>query len=107
MIKRISERWRLLSGQDYWKNLLEPLDIDLRRYIIHYGERAQATYETFNDQKLSRHAGSSIYARMNLFDHVGLIKENPFKYKTVKYLYATSAIDPSRCIHNEVIVKRC
>lgn len=88
----ISERWKLLSGEENWKNLLEPLDIDLRRYIIHYGERAEATYDTFNNQKVSRFAGSSIYAETHLFDCVGLLQGNPFKYNAVKYLYATSKI---------------
>ncbi|KAH9791276.1 Lipase 3 domain-containing protein [Citrus sinensis] len=41
MIGSIKEKWRVLSGNDNWKDLLDPLDIDLRRYIIHYGERAQ------------------------------------------------------------------
>lgn len=28
----ISKKWRHLSGQTYWKDLLDPLDFDLRRY---------------------------------------------------------------------------
>ncbi|KAI9079035.1 hypothetical protein K1719_038987 [Acacia pycnantha] len=48
----IARRWRVLSGKDNWKNLLNPLDIDLRRSIIHYGERTQATYDTFIREKL-------------------------------------------------------
>lgn len=91
-MKSIAQRWRLLSGQDNWKNLLEPLDLDLRRYIIHYGERAQATYDTFNNLKESKYAGSSIYSKGNLFQNVGLYKGNPFEYRVVKYLYATSKI---------------
>lgn len=55
MMEGISHRWRLLSGQENWKNLLDPLDIDVRRYIIHYGEMVQATYDTFNSEKLSRY----------------------------------------------------
>ncbi|XP_027172858.1 phospholipase A1-II 1-like [Coffea eugenioides] len=90
MLKGIPQRWRLLSGQDNWKNLLDPLDIDLRRYIIHYGERAQATYDTFDHEKASKYAGSSLYKPDVLFKSVGLYKRNPFKYKVVKYLYATS-----------------
>ncbi|KAL2555806.1 Phospholipase A1-IIgamma [Forsythia ovata] len=88
----ISHRWRLLSGQENWKNLLDPLDIDVRRYIIHYGAMAQATYDTFNSEKLSRYAGSSRYARRHLLARVGLEKGNIFKYEIVKYIYATSSI---------------
>lgn len=92
MLKGIPQRWRLLSGQENWKNLLDPLDIDLRRYIIHYGERAQATYDTFDHEQVSKYAGSSLYKPGVLFKSIGLCKNNPFRYKVVKYLYATSKI---------------
>lgn len=82
----------MLSGQDNWKNLLDPLDIDLRRYIIHYGEMAQATYDSFNAEKASKYTGDSRYARKKLFSRVGLAKASPFKYKATKYFYATSQI---------------
>ncbi|KAL7219357.1 hypothetical protein ACSBR2_012429 [Camellia fascicularis] len=73
MIENIARRWRVLSGQDNWKNLLDPLDIDLRCYIIHYGEMAQATYDIFNTEKTSEYAGSSRYSRKNLRISVGTI----------------------------------
>lgn len=88
----ISEKWRQLSGEDHWQNLLAPLDIDLRQYILHYGERAQAAYDTFNFEPRSKYAGSSIYARKYLFANVGLEKGNPYKYDVVKYFYATSKL---------------
>lgn len=95
MIKGIAERWRTLSGKDDWKKLLDPLDIDLRNYIIHYGELAQATYDTFNKEAKSKFAGSSIYSRNNLFRQVGLTKGGSrpyYTYNPTKYLYATSEI---------------
>ncbi|PSS24593.1 Phospholipase [Actinidia chinensis var. chinensis] len=92
MIGNIAKKWRLLSGENYWKGLLDPLDIDLRRYIIHYGEMAQATYDSFNSQKASKFAGSSLYAKGDIFSRVGIDKGNPFKYYVTKYLYATSSI---------------
>ncbi|KAK4259652.1 hypothetical protein QN277_005962 [Acacia crassicarpa] len=88
----IAQRWRVLSGQDQWEGLLNPLDIDLRRYIIHYGERTQATYDTFISETNSKYAGASKYAKKNLFARVGLEIGNPFKYSVTKYLYATSQI---------------
>ncbi|KAF3955314.1 hypothetical protein CMV_019456 [Castanea mollissima] len=89
----IAKKWRFLSGENNWKHLLEPLDIDLRRYIIHYGEMAQATYDAFDTEKMSKFAGSSRYAKKDFFSKVNLEKGNPFKYRVTKFLYATSNID--------------
>jgi hypothetical protein len=88
----IAKKWEKLSGQDNWEDLLNPLDIDLRRYIIHYGEMTQATYDAFDSEKVSRYAGSSRYGKKDFFSKVNLEKRNPFKYKVTKFLYATSSI---------------
>lgn len=89
---KIANRWKFLSGQKNWEGLLDPLDYDLRRYIIHYGQMAQATYDTFNFEKASKYAGSSLFAKKDLFFKIGLENNgNPFKYKVTKYFYATSS----------------
>ncbi|KAL6504814.1 hypothetical protein OROHE_023572 [Orobanche hederae] len=87
----IAQKWEILSGTTHWAGMLDPLDSDLRRCIIHYGQMAQATYDTFNSVKASKYAGSSRYAKDSLFFKVGLDKGNPFKYHVTKYLYATSS----------------
>nr|POF19223.1 phospholipase a1-iigamma [Quercus suber] len=89
----IAKKWKFLSAENNWKHLLEPLDIDLRRYIIHYGEMAQATYDAFDTEKMSKFAGSSRYLKKDFFSKVNLEKGNPFKYRVTKFLYATSNID--------------
>lgn len=90
MGSNIARKWRELSGQNKWKGLLDPLDIDLRRYIIHYGQLVQASYDAFISERASRYAGNCRYDERDLFSKVGLEKGNPFKYAVTKYLYATS-----------------
>lgn len=93
MRNNIAKRWRILSGQNNWKDLLDPLDVDLRQYIIHYAQMAQATYDAFNREKASKYAGSSRYPKKDLFCKVCLEKGNNFcKYNVTKYFYATSEI---------------
>lgn len=87
-----AKKWKSLSGQNHWEGLLDPLDIDLRRYIIHYGEMTQATYDAFDTEKVSRFAGSSRYAKGDFFPKVFLEKGNPFKYTVTKFFYATSSV---------------
>ncbi|KAL2245748.1 phospholipase A1-IIgamma-like [Sesamum indicum] len=90
MIGGIAQRWRLLSGHNNWTNLLKPLDSDLQRYLLHYGGMAQATNDAFDFDILSKYIGYSKFSRKHLFERCGLVKGNPFRYKAVKYIYATS-----------------
>ncbi|CAL0334438.1 unnamed protein product [Lupinus luteus] len=88
----MTKTWHELSGQDHWKGLLDPLDIDMRHYIIQYGELAQSAYDAFITEKASKYAGGSRYAKRDFFSKVGLEKGNPLKYSVTKFLYATSSI---------------
>ncbi|KAL9172975.1 hypothetical protein ABFS82_03G084300 [Erythranthe guttata] len=89
---RVAERWQLLSGTTNWKDLLDPLDLNLRQYILHYGSMAQATYDTFISEKASKYAGASRYSKKDLLSKVGIeYKANPYKYRVTKYFYAASS----------------
>lgn len=91
----IANNWKELSGENDWEDLLDPLNVNLRQYIIHYGERVQAVYDSFNHDKSSPLYGFPLYAPKDLFSNVGLEKGNPFKYTITNYLYAMTDIDSS------------
>ena len=89
----IAENWEALSGKNGWKDLVEPLDIDLRRYLIHYGERAGAIADAFISEKKSKNCGLPRYPPETMFSDVGLDKGNPFKYKVTKIFYKLAPLN--------------
>jgi hypothetical protein len=92
----IASRWRELHGKDSWKGLLDPLDMDLRASVIAYGELAQATYDGFNTEARSPHAGACLYGHADLLaacdsagGGAGGISD---RYRVTKFVYATSGL---------------
>ncbi|CAD5183185.1 phospholipase A1-II 1 [Musa acuminata AAA Group] len=92
MTGSIAKRWRVLQGKDSWKGLLDPLDVDLRRSLVLYGEMAQAVYDGFIRQKKSRFAGAPLYARSNILQKVALSQGQERLYRVTKFFYATSGV---------------
>ncbi|CAN6813622.1 unnamed protein product [Brassica oleracea] len=97
MVGDIAKRWKQLSGDSKWKDLLDPLDLDLRRYILHYGDMAEVGYVTFNSDRRSKYVGDSCYTKEELFARTGYLKANPFRYEVTKYIYGTSSIRLPEC----------
>lgn len=92
----IASRWRELHGKDSWKGLLDPLDMDLRASVIAYGELSQATYDGFNTEARSPHAGACLYGHADLLaasdsagGGAGGISD---RYRVTKFVYATSGL---------------
>ena len=93
---QLTQRWKELHGLNQWKGLLDPLDIDLRKNILHYGELAQACYNSFDTDEHSKYTGTCKFSKDEFFEKVGLVKGKdapPFGYKIVRYLYACCSID--------------
>ncbi|OMO65336.1 Lipase, class 3 [Corchorus olitorius] len=82
----IASRWAELSGKTNWDNLLHPLDLDLRRLLIHYHQRAAAAGTIFNSEtRLSRYPPEALFATSGF--EVG----NPYKYRVTNFIYAVPA----------------
>ncbi|WCJ30715.1 alpha/beta-Hydrolases superfamily protein [Euphorbia peplus] len=90
----IASNWKALSGiQNNWNGLLDPIDNNLRRYLIHYGERVGAVQESFNDVQQSNGHGLCRFPPEELFARTGLERGNPFKYEVSEYFYGRSEVD--------------
>ncbi|MBA0689588.1 hypothetical protein Goari_007311 [Gossypium aridum] len=79
----LGSRWREYHGCNDWSGLLDPLDENLRREVVRYGEFVQAAYHGFH----SNPAMSTNQAPLPR--HVALPDRS---YKLTKSLYATSSI---------------
>ncbi|XP_015963634.1 phospholipase A1-Ibeta2, chloroplastic [Arachis duranensis] len=79
----LGSRWREYHGSNDWKGMLDPLDENLRREVVRYGEFVQAAYQAFHsDPAMSTEAPPQPR-------HVALHDRT---YKVTKSLYATSSI---------------
>ncbi|KAL1194635.1 Phospholipase A1-Ibeta2 [Cardamine amara subsp. amara] len=74
---KLGSKWRELHGLNNWAGLLDPLDENLRRELVRYGEFVQAAYNAFHSDP----EGSP--------RHVALPDGS---YKVTKGLYATSSV---------------
>ncbi|WOL01481.1 phospholipase A1-II 1 [Canna indica] len=87
----ICSNWRDVHGRNKWKGLLDPLDVDLRRSLILYGELVQSVYDAFIREKKSRYAGAPRYSRRNLLGAAALTQGQDKLYRVTKFFYATSS----------------
>ncbi|KAF8027356.1 hypothetical protein BT93_E0302 [Corymbia citriodora subsp. variegata] len=79
----LAARWREYHGSNDWAGMLDPLDENLRREVVRYGEFVQAAYQAFHTDP----ATSAEVAPPPR--HVALPDRS---YKVTKSLYATSSI---------------
>ncbi|XP_031377601.1 phospholipase A1-Ibeta2, chloroplastic [Punica granatum] len=87
----LGSRWREYHGSRDWAGLLDPLDENLRREVVRYGELIQAAYHAFhsNPEMPTDSAPGP--------QHVAV----PDKcYKVTKSLYATSSIGLPKLVND-------
>ncbi|KAG9154305.1 hypothetical protein Leryth_000758 [Lithospermum erythrorhizon] len=80
----LGRRWMEYHGCNDWNGMLDPLDENLRREVVRYGEFIQAAYHCFHSSPATTSADESMEPR-----HVALPDRS---YKVTKSLYATSSI---------------
>ncbi|KAI3505243.1 hypothetical protein L1887_27249 [Cichorium endivia] len=79
----LASRWREYHGSNNWSGLLDPLDENLRREMIRYGEFIQAAYHCFHSDPATS-ADEAPTPR-----HVALPDRS---YRVTKNLYATASV---------------
>jgi len=79
----LGTRWREYHGSRDWAGLLDPLDENLRREVVRYGEFVQAAYKSFHSDPATTEAGIQAHREVGLPDR---------SYKVTKSLYATSSV---------------
>ncbi|KAE8730695.1 Phospholipase A1-Ibeta2 [Hibiscus syriacus] len=79
----LGSRWREYHGCNDWSGLLDPLDENLRREVVRYGEFVQAAYHSFHSNPAMSTEEAPLPRHVALPDRC---------YKVTKSLYATSSV---------------
>lgn len=79
----LSSHWEDYHGRNNWSGLLDPLDENLRREIVRYGEFVQASYHSFHSNPAMSAEKAPLPRQVALPDR---------SYKVTKSLYATSSV---------------
>ncbi|KAJ4951822.1 hypothetical protein NE237_028654 [Protea cynaroides] len=79
----LGSRWREYHGCNDWAGLIDPLDGNLRREVVRYGEFIQAAYQTFNSNPATSDDKAPLPRQVALPDRT---------YRVTKSLYATSSV---------------
>ncbi|KAL8088894.1 phospholipase A1-Ibeta2, chloroplastic-like [Apium graveolens] len=87
----LGSKWREYHGSNNWSGLLEPLDENLRREMVRYGEFIQAAYHCF-------HSDRATSANEALVDRHVAVPDKA--YKVTKKLYATASIGLPKWVDN-------
>uniref|UniRef100_A0A5B7B673 Fungal lipase-type domain-containing protein n=1 Tax=Davidia involucrata TaxID=16924 RepID=A0A5B7B673_DAVIN len=79
----LGSQWREYHGSNDWSGLLDPLDENLRREVVRYGEFIQAAYHCFNTNPAMSADEAPSPRYVALPDR---------SYRVTKSLYATSSV---------------
>ncbi|KAM0888582.1 hypothetical protein ACQ4PT_028251 [Festuca glaucescens] len=79
----IATEWRRYHGEGAWESLVDPLDQNLRREVLRYGDFVQAAYAAFHSMPSSASHGHGQHRMLVLPDR---------SYRATRSLFATSSL---------------
>ncbi|KAI4369993.1 hypothetical protein MLD38_018381 [Melastoma candidum] len=83
-------RWREYHGRDDWAGMLDPLDENLRREVVRYGEFVQAAYHAFHSSPATwTGEEEGMETSTSSACHVASVDRT---YRVTRNLYATSSV---------------
>ncbi|KAK4801537.1 hypothetical protein SAY86_022024 [Trapa natans] len=88
------KKWMDYQGVNGWEGLLDPLDDNLRREILRYGDFVEAAYCSFDFDPSSPTYAMCKYPRSSLLRHTGICGSG---YRVTKNLYATCGLELPSC----------
>ncbi|XP_040995396.1 phospholipase A(1) DAD1, chloroplastic-like [Juglans microcarpa x Juglans regia] len=86
---KLGKKWMEYQGVRNWDGLLDPLDDNLRREILRYGQFVEATYKSFDFDPSSPSYGTCLFPRRSLLERAGLPETG---YRLTRNLRVTSGI---------------
>ncbi|WMV31410.1 hypothetical protein MTR67_024795 [Solanum verrucosum] len=92
-VAELRDKWMEFQGIKNWEGLLDPLDDDLRKEILRYGEFVEAVCRCFDFDMSSPTYATCLYPKSSMLTDCGLDKTG---YKVVKNLYGTSVVQMPR-----------
>ncbi|KAG6628544.1 hypothetical protein CIPAW_14G020500 [Carya illinoinensis] len=90
---KLGKKWMEYQGVRNWDGLLDPLDDNLRREILRYGQFVEATYKSFDFDPSSPSYGTCMFPRRSLLERAGLPETG---YRLTRNLRVTSGIQLPR-----------
>ncbi|RDX63600.1 Phospholipase A(1) DAD1, chloroplastic, partial [Mucuna pruriens] len=86
---RLGPKWTQYQGINHWEGLLDPLDDNLRREILRYGQFVEAAYRSFDFDTSSPTYATCRYPKASLLNRTGMKKSG---YRITKNLRATCGV---------------
>ncbi|KAK1356450.1 Lipase, class 3 [Heracleum sosnowskyi] len=87
----LGSKWREYHGSNNWSGLLDPLDENLRREMVRYGEFIQAAYHCFHSNPATSASEAPVDCHVAVPDKA---------YKVTKNLYATASVGLPKWVDN-------